>query len=142
MKREQLKVLDGFPISQIPSDRIALSFVHPRERIDVAISAIRWVEPRRFKAYFCGKRSQISSTPFVEICLAPYIRRRIYRLTKEIVGEKVEIIVDGNCVTAPIVRQPLGIHQSIAISELYYEDAVALAERLRARWSVTRPKLV
>jgi hypothetical protein len=79
------------------------------------------------------------STPFVEICLAPNIRARIYRLTKEIVGEKVEAIVDGKCVTAPIVLRPLGVHRSVAISEFY---SVTLTERLRARWSETLPKPV
>jgi preprotein translocase subunit SecD len=115
--RQKFRVVDGRPIGEIPTDRIALSFVHPTERIDVPISAIRWIEP-------------------------PYIRERIYRLTKTIVGEAIEIVIDGKCIIKPVIREPLGVHQSLSISEIYYEDAVALADRLRARWSETGPKLV
>lgn len=140
--REKFRVLGGLPIEEIPSDRITLSLVHPIERIDVAVSAIRWFEPHRCKFYNWGKKVVISKFPFVEICLAPYICERIFRLTKTIVGESLEIIVDGECIIKPVVREPLGIHQSLAISETYYDDAVALADRLRARWSKTGPKLV
>lgn len=59
--REKLRVLDGLSIEGIPSDRIALSLAHSTERIDVAISAIRWIEPRRYKVYGLGKKSWISS---------------------------------------------------------------------------------
>jgi hypothetical protein len=140
--REEFRVVDGLPIDGIPANRIALSLLHSTERIDVAISAILWIEPRRFKFYNWGKKSVVSRFPFVEICLAPYIRQRIYRLTRNIIGESLEIIVDGECITKPIIREPLGIHHSLAISETYYDDAVALANRLRARWSEIRPKLV
>jgi hypothetical protein len=140
--RQKFRVVDGRPIGEIPTDRIALSFVHPTERIDVPISAIRWIEPRACKFYNWGKKSIVSRLPFVEICLAPYIRERIYRLTKTIVGEAIEIVIDGKCIIKPVIREPLGVHQSLSISEIYYEDAVALADRLRARWSETGPKLV
>jgi hypothetical protein len=53
--REKFVVLDGLPIDEIPPHRIALSLVHPRERIDIAISAISWIEPRRCKFYSWGK---------------------------------------------------------------------------------------
>ncbi len=140
--RGKFGVLDGLPIAEIPADRIALSLLHPTERIDVAISAILWIEPRRCKFYNWGKKVVVSNFPFVEICLAPYIRERIYRLTKIIIGESLEFIVDGECITRPVVREPLGIRQSLAISATHYEDAVALAERLRSRWSQIGPKLV
>ena len=63
--REKFKVLDGLSIEEIPSDRIALSLVHPNERIDVAVSAIRWIEPRRYKVHGSGKASWISRYPFL-----------------------------------------------------------------------------
>jgi hypothetical protein len=138
----KFRVIDGLPIGQIPSHRIALSFLHPIERIDVAISAIRWIEPRRFKSYNRGKTSWTATRPFVEICIAPYIRERIYRLSKQIVGDPLEIVLDGEGVVRPVVREPLGIHGSISISQQDYEDAIALADRLRARWSESEPKLV
>ena len=72
----------------------------------------------------------------------PYVRERLYRLTKIIVGEALEIIVDRQCISKPVVREPLGIHQSIAISEFYSEDAVVLANQLRSRWSKSGPKLI
>ena len=137
--REKLRVLDGLSIEEIPSDRIALSLVHSIERIDVAISPIKWIEPRRFKLYGWGKNTWIARRPFVEICIAPYIRERIYRLCKQIVGDPLEIVLD---VVRPAVREPLGIHESISISQQDYEDAIALADRLRARWSEIEPRLV
>jgi hypothetical protein len=133
--RQNFRVVDGLPIGGIPDDRIALSLVHPIERIDIAISAIRWIEPRRLKFYTVGKNSWIATTPFVEICIAPYVRERIYRLSKQIVGDPLEIVIDGEGVVRAIVREPLGIRESISISETDYEDAVALATRLRTRWS-------
>jgi hypothetical protein len=139
--REKFSVLDGLPIDEIPSHRIALSLVHPLERIDVAISAIRWIEPRPCRIFTCGTKS-ISTGPFVEICLASYIRERIYRLTKRIVGESMEVLVGGESVIKPIVREPVGIHQSLAFPEFSYEDAVVLAGRLRARWRDVRPRPV
>jgi hypothetical protein len=63
--------------------------------LNVAVSAIRWIEPRRFKCYGRGKNAWIATMPFVEICVAPYIRERIYRLSKQIVGDPLEIVVDG-----------------------------------------------
>jgi len=80
--------------------------------------------------------------PFVEICIAPYIRERVYRLSKQIIGDRLEIVLDGEGVVRPIVRKPLGIHDRISISQTDYEDAVVLAERLRKRWSKTGPKPV
>ena len=140
--REKLRVLDGLSIEGIPSDRIALSLAHSTERIDVAISAIRWIEPRRYKVYGLGKKSWISRCPFVEIRFVPYIRERIYRLTKNIIGESLEILVSGTCVSKAIVHEPLGIHQTFSISEFNYGDAAVLADRLRARWSQVELKLV
>ena len=140
--REKLRVLDGLSSEEIPSDRIALSLVHSIERIDVAISPIKWIEPRRFKLYGWGKNTWIARRPFVEICIAPYIRERIYRLCKQIVGDPLEIVLDGEGVVRPAVREPLGIHESISISQQDYEDAIALADRLRARWSEIEPRLV
>ena len=140
--REKFRVVDGLPIDEISSDRIALSLVHPTERIDVAVSAILWIEPRRYKVHGSGKASWISRQPFVEICIAPYVRERIYRLSKQIVGDPLQIVIDGEDVIRPVVREPLGIHDSIAISQTDYDDAVALAERLRARWSDVRPRPV
>ena len=140
--REKLRVLDGLSSEEIPSDRIALSLVHSIERIDVAISPIKWIEPRRFKLYGWGKNTWIARRPFVEICIAPYIRERIYRLCKQIVGDPLEIVLDGEGVVRQAVREPLGIHESISISQQDYEDAIALADRLRARWSEIEPRLV
>jgi hypothetical protein len=140
--RDKFRVVGGLPIDGIPANRIALSLVHPIERIDVAISAIRWIEPRRFKLYSWEKKSVVSRLPFVEISLTPYIRERIFRLTKGNVGESLEFIVNEDVIAKAIVREPLGIHESISISQTDYEDAVALAYRLRARWSEVEPKLV
>ena len=61
---------------------------------------------------------------------------------QKIIGETLEFIVDGECITTPVVREQLGIRHSIAISETSYDDAVALADRLRARWGEIGPKLV
>jgi len=65
-----------------------------------------------------------------------------YRLTKNIIGESLEILVSGTCVSKAIVHEPLGIHQTFSISEFNYGDAAVLADRLRARWSQVELKLV
>jgi hypothetical protein len=41
-----------------------------------------------------------------------------------------------------MVREPLGTHDCIAISQADYDSTVALVERLRVRWSVVRPRPV
>ena len=64
--------------------------------------------------------------------LHPYIRERIYRLCKQIVGDPQEIVLDGEGVVRPAVREPLGIHESISISQQDYEDAIALADQCLA----------
>jgi hypothetical protein len=68
---------------------------YPRERIDIAISATSWIEPRRCKFYSWGKKSVISQSPFVEICIAPYVREKIYRLSKQIVGGPLDFVING-----------------------------------------------
>lgn len=94
------------------------------------------------KVYGLGKKSLVSRRPFVEMCFVPYIRERIYRLTKNIIGESLEILVGGTRVSKSIVREPLGTNQTLSISEFSYGDAAVLADRLRARWSQVELKLV
>jgi hypothetical protein len=141
--REKLRVLDGLSIEEIPSDRIALSLVHSIERIDVAISPIKWIEPRRFKLYGWGKNTWIARRPFVEICIAPLHSRKDLSVMqtnrRRSPGDRSRR--RGRC-SRPAVREPLGIHESISISQQDYEDAIALADRLRARWSEIEPRLV
>jgi hypothetical protein len=139
--RGKFSVLDGLAIDGIPTNRVALSLVHPIERIDVPISAIRWIEARQFKLYGRGKNSWVATSAFVEICIVPYIRERIHRLSKQIVGDPLEIVLDGETIIRPIVCELLGIQESLSISQHNYEDAVALANRLRRRWSEVEPKL-
>jgi hypothetical protein len=140
--RDKFRVVDGRPVGEIPSHRIALSLVHPIERIDVAISAIEWIEPRQSKCYSRGKNLWIATRPFVEVRIVPYIRERIYRLSKKVIGDRLDIVIDGESVVRPIVYEPLGIQDCISISQNDYEDAVALADRLRTRWSRSEPRLV
>jgi len=116
------------------TERIALSLVHPSGRIDAPVEAIYSIEAREYSRF-----STRFPLPNVEVNLRFDIRARIYRLTRGIVGEPLEILVDGKSVSQPIVREPL---RDLSISASDLEEANALAAQLRARCGITGPRPV
>lgn len=114
------------------TERIALSLVHASGRIDIPVDAVRSIEAHEYSRF-----SQRFPLPHVEVNLRFDIRARVRKLTRTIVGEPLEIVVDGRSVSKPIVREPLG-DLSISASDL--AEANALAAQLRARCGITGPR--
>src|SRR5579859_4156037 len=115
-------------------ERIALSLVHASGRIDVPVEAIYAIEAHEYSRF-----SNRFPLPNVEVNLRFDIRARLRRLTRAIVGEPLEIVVDGKSISKPIVREPIG-NLSISASDL--DEANALAAQLRARCGITGPRPV
>lgn len=128
--RPELRVIAGSG----RTERIALSLVHASGRIDVPVEAIYSIEAHEYSRF--SKRFPL---PHVEVNLRFDIRARVRNLTRAIVGEPLEIFVDGKSVSKPIVREPLG-DLSISTSDL--DEANALAAQLRARCGITGPRSV
>jgi preprotein translocase subunit SecD len=121
-------------------ERIALSLVHPRERIDVTIAqllAITVVPDVTFAAPDGTLRSY--AMPSVHVGLAPSICARLHRLTQAILQEKMDIVVAGEVIASPRVLEPIGAEQGISIGVYDVADAEQLAEQLRRGWA--RPAL-
>ncbi|MCP9629828.1 hypothetical protein NML43_22290 [Rhodopseudomonas palustris] len=121
-------------------ERIALSLVHPRERIDVTIAqllAITVVPDLTFAAPDGTLRSY--AMPSVHVRLAPSICARLHRLTQAILQEKMDIVIAGEVVASPRVLEPIGAEQHISIGVYDVADAEQLAEKLRRGWA--RPAL-
>jgi hypothetical protein len=117
------------------TERIALSLVHASGRIDIPVAAIQSIEAHEYSRF--SKLQPRLPDPHVEVYLRFDIRARVRRLTRAIVGEPLEIFVDGKSVSKPIVRGPLG---NLSISAFDLDEANALAARLRARCDVTGPR--
>jgi hypothetical protein len=115
------------------ADRIVLSLVHPRGRVDVPARAIVRVEaqtqgilPDRESGTWVVVRG-----PRVAVFFTQPIRNEIFLLTQQIVGEVLEIVVDGACISRPVVREPLGAEPAFFISAYEITEARVLAHRLR-----------
>ena len=136
--RPDMKVVVGGE----PIGKIALSLIHSSGRIDVPVQAVRWIEARNNFSYFVNGQMRALPSPHVEVNLRPDIRARLYKLTRTIVGEPLEIFVDGKSVSRPIIREPLGGREDLRISTSDFDEAHELATRLRERCGITGPRLV
>jgi preprotein translocase subunit SecD len=110
--------------------------VHPRGCIDIPVAAIQRIEALETMTFYDRETGSLStaSCPRVEIWLDAHMRARIYRLTRRIIDEPLDIVVGGECVSRPIVREPLGTQSSFRISASDLAEAEALAQRLRMGW--------
>ncbi len=133
--RRNLKVVKGG--RSTPAVRLALSLVHPRERIDVPVAAIV-----RIVAYAERQGPWPFHNPHVGVWLVASIHERIYRLTRRIVDEPMDIVVCGECISSPVVREPLGPELPIRISAWDFAEAQALADLMRKGWLKAGPRLV
>lgn len=131
--RSYLKIVHSLGPGKLPE--VALSLVHLRGRIDVPVSVIRGIEARSEHVFVGANGPFSSATPHVEIKFTPAISAQLYMLTRQIVGESLETVVGGETICKAIVREPLGRHGYIWISASDFDEARALAERLRERWS-------
>jgi len=136
-----LTVVHGLPASGVPPERVAFSLVHARERIDVPISAIGGIEVQTLTLCEGGKLWTCES-PHVAVLIAAAVRERIYRLTRQIVDEPLEIVVGGECICTPVVREPLGVQPTLRISAYDLADAEDIARRLRTRWRRVELRLI
>jgi len=134
--RPELKVIAGGKRTA----KIALSLVHSSGRIDVPVKAVHWIEAREDFVYFAKGQMRALPSPHVEVNLRSDVRARLYRLTRAIVGESLEIFVDGKSVSKPIIREPLGGRDHLRISTFDLDEAHALAARLRERCGITEPR--
>jgi hypothetical protein len=121
-------------------DRIAMSIVHPRERIDVTLAQVLSIEVVP-DVTFAAPDGMLRTyaMPSVHIGLAPSICARLHRLTSVILQEKMDLVVGGEVVSSPRVLEPIGAEQAISIGVYDVADAEALAAKLRQGW--VRPQL-
>jgi hypothetical protein len=140
--RSHLKIVHVLAPGKLPDERIALSLVHPRGRIDVPVSVIRSIEAREEHVFGTRNGPFKLAAPHVEIRLTPAVSSRLYELTRQIVGEPLETVVGGKTICKAIVHEPLGRRGHIWISASDFDEARTLAERLRERWSKVGLRLV
>lgn len=139
--RPELTVIPGGAVGNAPATRIALSLLHARERIDIPVNAVLRIEARG-EITICERRTLWTfRSPHVEVSFAANIHERIYRLTRQIIDEPMDILVGEECVSRPIVREPLR-GPCFQISAFDLAEAHALAERLRTRWRKAGLRLV
>jgi len=116
--------------------RIALSLVHPRERIDVERTDVVAIEALPDVTFSSPDGPvTIKAAPHVEVTLTLPIRARLHRLTRDLVGEAIDIVVGGAIVSSPIVREPLGWQGAFHIKVSDMKEAEALAPKLRKGWA-------
>ncbi|ABD06657.1 hypothetical protein RPB_1949 [Rhodopseudomonas palustris HaA2] len=121
-------------------DRIAMSIVHPRERIDVALDEVLAIEAVAEHTFAVSDGTTMTvAAPHVQVTLAPNIGARLYRLTSHIIDEAADYVVGGEIVCSPIVREPIGLRGTFFISASSLAEAEALAAKLRQGW--VRPQL-
>lgn len=118
--------------------RIALSLVHARERIDIPVRDVLKIEALAEQTFFFPDSwtSKTYQVPRVQLEFVPSIGALIYRLTSQIVGEELPIVVAGQVICRPVVCEPHGLRDKLAIAVHDMDDARALAARLREGWTV------
>jgi len=80
--RSHLRIVHVLGSGKFPDERIALSLVHPRGRIDIPVSVIRGIDACE-KHVFSAKKGPIGlSYAHVEIRFTPAIGSRLYALTR------------------------------------------------------------
>lgn len=123
---------------------IVLSLAHTLGRVDVPMRAIRWIAAVNKVTFLIDGKLRTYPATDVEVCFDAQVGPQFYALTCNILRPKVRdktlaIIIGGECISRPIVSEPLGISPIFGISAYSLEEAEALARRL---WpGRCRPKL-
>ena len=124
----------GFGSAFANAEDIALSLRHPKGSVDVPVSAIGRVEAAATIAVRNTETGQIREypNPHVEVCFAKEVRERICDMTRQIVDQPMEIVIDCKTVSRPIVREPLCTDPCFQISASDLAEATSLAQRIRS----------
>ena len=114
------------------ADDIALSLVHGQDRIDIPVSAIRGIEAHATQTFVVTETKQKREFPLphVKLCYAADIRKRICQLTRRIIERPMDLVVDCNTISNPVVYEPL-CGPCLQISANDFTEANALAQRLK-----------
>ena len=116
-------------------ERIAVSLVvNERRRLDIPLSAVIRVDALAVQSFADGRRVVTFDQPHVRIWLMPNLQRRLYDFTRGSVDAIMEVFVDDQCVTRPVLREPLGTEPSFQIFTADFDEACALADKLRVGW--------
>ncbi len=111
--------------------RLALSLVYPRGRIDVGLADVLSIEAVASISFAIDGGSATFPAPSVEVKFVPHVNARLHRLTSTMIDEPLDIMVGGEVVARPIVREPLGLQGSFRIAAADIEAAEAMAAKLR-----------
>jgi len=123
----------GLGLALANAEDIALSLVNPKSRIDIPASAVLRADAQATLSVRNTETGAVHEypNPHVEVCFSGDISERICRLTRQIVGEPLEIVVGCETVTKPIVREPLCTRPCFQISTSDLAEATVLAKRIR-----------
>ena len=115
------------------ADDIALSLVHPKGRVDIAVSALRRVDASPTFAFRNTETGEVHQypNPHVEVCFTKDVSERICELTRQIIGEPLAIVVNCKTILKPIVREQLCTRPCLQISADDLAGANALAQQIR-----------
>jgi hypothetical protein len=139
--RPTLRVIDGLVARNARPEKIALSLVHPSARIDVPARAIHWIEACEEFSFFVNKQLYSYPGPHVAISVHADAAVLIHRLTQKVVGDFIEIIVNGESVCKPRIVQAISRGRLI-IRASDFDVAQELAAKMRSRCDLARPRLV
>ena len=137
----RFRVIDGPARNDVRPEKIAFSFVHPSARVDVPASAVHWIEACEEFSYFVNKTLRSYPSPHVAVSVRADAAVLIYRLTQRILGDFLEIVVDGESVCKPRINQAIS-RGRLSISTFDLCVAQALAAKMRSRCGITVPRLV
>ena len=115
------------------ADNIALSLVHGEDRIDIPASAIKRIEAHATQTFTFTDTHETKTYDMqnVELCFTAEIRKQICQLTRRIIEQPLNIVVDCAVISSPVVREPLCKMPCFLISANDIQTANALAQRLK-----------
>ncbi len=90
------------------AEDIALSLVHAKGRVDIPISAVSRAEVHATVAVRNAETGEVHEypDPHVVLCFTEDIKERVCRLTQQIVGQPMDVVIDCETVAKPVVREP------------------------------------
>jgi preprotein translocase subunit SecD len=102
--------------------------------VDIPVGALKEVEAHATIAFRNTETGEVDEypNPHVDVCFSDDVRERICQLTRQIVDESLEIVIDCKTVSKPIVREPLCTQPCFQISASDVAEATALAKRIRS----------
>lgn len=125
------------------SERVAFSLVHARKRIDVPVRSVVHIGVSR-KFSFVDTHGQLWTFPETGVLVHPAadISLHIFTFTQTIVERPLAIFVGEECLSQPVVREPICGDGRFRVSVSDLSDAEALAARMRCGTMKPRLRLV